>query len=229
MTNPIIVALDVGDEINALDIVEELRGVIDFYKVGLQLYLAEGGKIVKVLQALDKKVFLDLKFFDIPNTVYEAVKQALRLKPDMLTFHCLGGEEMLKAAVKAKNEAGAHTNLLGVTMLTSMEKEELSVKDESSFVLKMAQRAKDAGLDGVVCSPEDASKIRKIFGGNFLIICPGIRKGVSKDDQKRTGSPKETIEAGADYLVVGRPILLSSNKRLTAEEILKSTKRSTNG
>jgi orotidine-5'-phosphate decarboxylase len=218
----LIVALDVEDEVKAFDIVEELKDEIDFFKVGLELFLAEGKKMVNVLQAVDKKVFLDLKLFDIPNTVYGATKQALKLNPQMLTLHCLGGTEMLKSAVKAKKETNSQTKLLGVTLLTSMEASDLGYNDDSEVVLKMAQRAKDANLDGIICSPTDVSMLRQKIGKDILMVCPGIRFNGPADDQKRVGSPRETIKNGADYLVVGRPIVKAQSRLTAAREIIKS-------
>lgn len=218
----LIVALDVNDEIQAFDIVEELKNDALFYKVGLELFLAEGKKLVNVLRALNRKVFLDLKFFDIPNTVYGATKQALKLKPEMLTFHCLGGSDMLKSAVKAKQELKSHTNLLGVTLLTSMDIEDLHMNDSSKFVLTMARQALSSGLDGIVCSAQDVEFLRRELGTDFLIVCPGIRLEESGDDQKRVGTPKQAVEAGADYLVIGRPILQAKDKSLAFNKIISS-------
>ncbi len=216
---PIIVALDVDDKIEALDVVSELDDLIDFYKVGLQLFTKEGTKIVKILKSLNKKVFLDLKYFDIPNTVYKATKQALKFNPDMLTFHCLGGYNMLSIAVQAKKEAGSKTSLLGVTMLTSTEAKDIGMENEETFINSMAEHAFSAGLDGIICSPEDAKRLRKKYKSNFIIVCPGIRIEESNDDQKRIGSPKETLDNGANYLVIGRQILVAKDKQKVVREI----------
>lgn len=216
----IIIALDVEDEVQALDAVEELKDEIGFYKVGLELFLAEGRKMVNILQALGKKVFLDLKLFDIPNTVYCATKQALKLNPEMLTLHCLGGTEMLQKAVAAKQEANAGTKLLGVTLLTSMEAQDLGISDTSGFVAKMAERALVSGLDGIICSPDDVATLRQKFGKDLLMVCPGIRFEGPVEDQKRVGTPRQTIEDGADYLVVGRPVLKASNRLEAARQII---------
>lgn len=216
----LIVALDVEDEIKALDIVEELKDKVDFYKIGLELYLSEGNKIIKIFEAFEKKVFLDLKLFDIPNTVYKATLKALKLKIDMFTIHALGGQEMLQAAVDAKRDMRSKTKILGVTLLTSMEGKDIGIDDSTKFVVEMAKKCLTAGLDGIICSPADVKTLRSKLGKDFIIVCPGIRLETSKDDQKRTGTPKETLEAGADFLVVGRPILEADNKLETVDKIL---------
>jgi len=218
----VIIALDVEDKVKALDVIEQLRNNIGFYKVGLELYLAEGRKIVKIIKSLDKKVFLDLKLFDTPNTVYKATLRALELKPDLFSVHCLGGDEMLQSVVKAKAESGVETKLLGVTLLTSMEADDLAMGDESSFVKEMTERALNAGFDGVVCSPKDVQLLRSKFGDGFLAVCPGIRLEKTADDQKRVGNPKQALNDGANYLVIGRPVLQACDKVKAVENIRKT-------
>jgi orotidine-5'-phosphate decarboxylase len=217
----LILALDVDSFDRAKAIAESLYPTVKVFKVGLQLFTACGDRIVKYIQDLGAEVFLDLKFFDIPNTVAQAVRSAVRMKVKMLTLHILGDEEMLKAAVQAAKEESALLKvkrplLIGVTVLTSKE-------TTSNDVLTLARLGLDCALDGVVCSANEAGFLRENITGDFLIVTPGIRQeGAAKNDQKRTASAKEALKAGSNYLVVGRPILAAENpleaaKRLAGE------------
>jgi orotidine-5'-phosphate decarboxylase len=202
----LILALDVNSLSEAKTVVGKLYPAIKIFKVGIQLFTEAGPKIVDFIIDKGAEVFLDLKFFDIPNTVANAVRQAVRMKVKMLTMHILGDEEMLKLAVRAaEDEAGKfklkRPLLIGVTVLTSKDA-------ESSDVLTLARIGRECGLDGVVCSVREARKIKQVLGKDFLVITPGIRpKGCPKGDQVRVATAQEAKKAGADFIVVGRPIL----------------------
>jgi orotidine-5'-phosphate decarboxylase len=202
----LILALDVDSFAKAKYFVNKLYPKIKIFKVGIQLFAHSGPKIVEYINKKGAQVFLDLKFFDIPNSVANAVRQAVRLKVKMLTLHILGGQDMLKQALKAAKEEASRLKverplLIGVTVLTSKE-------TASGDVLSLAKIGIKRGLDGVVCSVREASLLRKEIKKKFIIITPGIRpKGASSYDQKRTATVEEAIKAGSDFLVIGRPIL----------------------
>jgi orotidine-5'-phosphate decarboxylase len=211
----VIIALDVKNKDEGLTLVRTLESAV-LFKVGLQLYTAEGPVLLKDIQGLGKKVFLDLKLHDIPNTVAEAVRSGLRLGAWMMTIHTSGGREMMAEAAKAAADEAAKTGkpkslLLGVTVLTSLRDAELQevgfagkVMDQ---VVRLAALAKAAGLDGVVCSPLEIEAVRREFGTSLLIVTPGIRPaGADVHDQKRIMTPARAVALGADYLVIGRPI-----------------------
>lgn len=249
LKDKLIVALDVAPE-KAEYLVDLLLPQVKLFKVGASLFPAHGLEVIKMIGAKGAQVFLDLKFLDIPKTVYSAVasgtsssvkvcsvptgldevkaedqvKEFIRYPVFMMTLHTLGGLEMLK---KAKEGATDKANelkrkkpyLVGVTVLTS----EAADKDTSKRVLERAHLVKDAGLDGVVCAVSEAAIIRKEFGKDFIIVTPGIRpKDYPKDDQKRTATPHDAITAGADFIVVGRPIIEAEDPRAAAQEILQS-------
>lgn len=211
-------ALDTPDLDSALDLVRRTRGAVGTYKVGLELYTAVGPQILKALRKEDVDVFLDLKLHDIPNTVMGAVHAAARHEVSLLTVHASGGSAMLKAAQSALAgqtmiPGSSVTRLLAVTVLTHLTGNELAAVGFSSgpdeVVARLARLAKDAGLFGVVCSPEEAALVRKACGPDFAIVCPGIRSkdaGPGRDDQARTASAFEAVKNGADIVVVGRPI-----------------------
>ena len=211
----IIIALDVGTKREALALAEALNEA-RIFKIGLELFTAEGPALLEEAVRLGKKPFLDLKYHDIPNTVAGAVRSATRKCVHMLTLHTSGGIEMMAAAARAALEESARTGkerpvLLGVTILTSLKDEELrrigfahAVADQ---VLRLAVLAKDSGLDGVVCSPHEIESIKRECGGDFLVVTPGIRPAwAAAQDQKRIMTPAAAIGKGADYLVIGRPI-----------------------
>ncbi len=219
----VIVALDFprGDE--ALSLVDDLGEAGTFYKVGLQLYTAEGPSVVKALKDRGKRVFLDLKLHDIPNTVASGVRVASQLGVDFLTLHIVGGAAMLEAA----RDAAGETRLLGVTVLTSLSATDLEVtwgrKDSSVVeeVGRLADLAAQYRIHGVVASPHEASLVRSMVGPEFLIVTPGIRPaGVSHDDQQRVATPSAAMAAGADYLVVGRSITRASDPEAALYSIL---------
>lgn len=232
--NKLIVALDVDTARRALDLFEALRETVDMFKVGSQLFTAAGPEIVRQIIAKGGRVFLDLKFHDIPNTVAAAGIEATRLGVSIFNVHASGGAEMMKRAVEAVAETATREGLakpkvIAVTLLTSLDQKSLELigfdDGSSSLVARLARMADDCGLDGVVASPEEIGIIRQtIENPNFLIVTPGIRSASNpRDDQRRTLSAAEAIRAGADYLVVGRPILNADDPveqaRKFAEEI----------
>jgi orotidine-5'-phosphate decarboxylase len=234
MRNPIIVALDVPMADAALKLVEQLASVSGGFKVGSELFTSAGPDIVKKIRATGALVFLDLKFHDIPNTVAKAVAAAVQLDVQMLTVHTGGGSEMLKAAEQAAQETAWKLGrppplVLGVTVLTSLDSGALrevgSDVNVEFQVRRLAMVATKAGLRGLVCSPLEISALRKTLPASAQLVTPGIRTGEEKaDDQKRTLTPKEAIAAGANWLVIGRPIYAAENPRAAAEKILESLK-----
>jgi orotidine-5'-phosphate decarboxylase len=211
----LILALNTPTAAGALALVDRIGDRADFYKVGLELYTAAGPAVVQALRDREKRVFLDLKLHDIPNTVAGAVEAASELGVDLLTVHASGGRAMLGAAREA---AGGRVRLLGVTVLTSLSAADLSdawgksgveVGDE---VLRLATLLKDVGLDGVVSSVGEVASLRSRLGGDFLLVAPGIRlPGGDRGDQKRVATPAEAVKAGADYLVVGRAVTAAAD------------------
>lgn len=216
MKPKIILALDVDSLEKAKYFVNKLYPKIKIFKVGIQLFTACGAKIIEAINRKGAEVFLDLKFFDIPNTVANAVRQAVRLKVKMLTLHILGDEEMLRQAIAAAKDEARRFKvkrplLIGVTVLTSKEA-------NSSDVLTLAKIGLESGLDGVVCSVREAASLRKKFNKKFVIVTPGIRPaGVNRNDQKRTATVAEAVRAGSDFLVIGRPILEAKDPVKVAE------------
>jgi len=219
----IILALDVDSFDKAKYFVNKLYPKIKIFKVGIQLFTAAGPEIIKFIHKRRAKVFLDLKFFDIPNTVANAVRVAVRLKVAMLTLHILGDEDMLKLAVKAAKDEARRLKLkrpllIGVTVLTSKEA-------NFNEVLTLAKIGLDCGLDGVVCSTHEAALLRKEIKKKFIIVTPGIRPlGVASYDQKRTATVEEAINAGSDFLVIGRPILEAANPLTAAQGMIVERK-----
>jgi len=232
MRNPIIVALDVPAAEQALKLVEQLAPVSGGFKIGSELFTSAGPDIVKKIRALGGMVFLDLKFHDIPNTVAKAVAAAVQLDVQMLTVHASGGTEMLKAAEKSAEETAWKLGrtpplVLGVTVLTSLDAgalREVGLDVNVEYqVRRLANVAAKAGLRGLVCSPLEISALRKFLPASVQLVTPGIRTGEEKaDDQKRTLTPREAIAAGANWLVIGRPIYAAENPRQAAEKILES-------
>jgi orotidine-5'-phosphate decarboxylase len=212
----IIIALDVHTIKEAEKLVDMLSPYIRIFKVGMELFYSCGPKAIDIIKKYDREIFLDLKFHDIPNTVYSASKAASRLGVFMFNVHASGGKDMMKAAVEgAEEESGIsgvdRPRILGVTVLTSMDEQallETGVKTSPrEQVLNLAVLSKESGLDGVVASPQEASLIRKEMGNDFLIVTPGIRPETSdKEDQKRIAAPEEAVKSGADYIVIGRPV-----------------------
>ncbi|WP_178863832.1 orotidine-5'-phosphate decarboxylase [Thiomicrorhabdus cannonii] len=209
----VLVALDFADSQSALNFVATLTPQACRLKVGKELFAVAGPDFVKSLIAKGFDVFLDLKYHDIPNTVAKAVQAAARMGVWMVNVHALGGRKMMQAAQQALQELDLPRKplLIAVTVLTSMEQEDLSEiglpGSPKENVLRLAQLAKDSGLDGVVCSAQEAADLRDLLGADFCLVTPGIRPaGSDVNDQKRIMTPKEAMEAGSHYLVVGRPI-----------------------
>jgi len=227
----LIVALDVPDRESALTLVEHLSGLVGMFKIGSQLFTAEGPALVREIVTSGERVFLDLKFHDIPNTVAGAVESAARLGVSMLNVHTLGGSEMMRAAAHGVGDRGllwiTRPAVLGVTVLTSMDKADLAdvgiPSDLSAEVVRLATLARDSGLDGIVASPHEIRLIREcITAERFIILTPGIRPSWSaKGDQKRIATPADAIRDGADFIVIGRAITDSDNPRAAAERILE--------
>ena len=223
----IIVALDVATKKEALALVEELREQISFFKVGLQLYTAEGPEIVRGVLAASAKVFFDLKLHDIPSTVGRAVESAARLGVQMLTIHLSGGPEMIRAAAAARKN---NLSILGVTVLTSADEEtlrEIGISDKiDNQVLRLAKLGVECGIDGLIASPREVKMLRQEFGGEIKIVTPGVRPNWAEaGDQKRATTPREAVAAGADYLVIGRPIVADPNPRQALTKILGELER----
>tara|TARA_Y100000766_G_scaffold63508_1_gene52798 strand:- start:18 stop:698 length:681 start_codon:yes stop_codon:yes gene_type:complete len=221
----VIIPLDVPSVSDAFALVDRLGDEADFYKVGFELYTRGGLEVVRELVSREKRVFLDIKLHDIPNTVARAVEAASDLGVDLLTLHASGGQRMMAAAAEARS---SHLKLLGVTVLTSMTTDEMasawgreisSVRDE---VFRLANLGKEAGLDGIVSSALEASWIRQKIGPRFLIVTPGIRPaGSDSDDQNRVATPREAVQSGADFLVIGRPITQADDPSAAFAAVLK--------
>ena len=230
MRNPIIAALDVPGLEQAEKLAKELAPAVGAFKIGKELFVAAGPEVVKRIRATGASVFLDLKFHDIPNTVARAVASVCRLDVQMLTVHAIGGRQMMEAAEQAVRSFAGGTGakpplVLGVTVLTSSNESTLAetgcVGGVEEQVLRLASLAVQSGLPGLVCSPREISLLRKVLPRHIQLVTPGIRTGNEPpDDQKRTLTPREAIQAGADWLVVGRPITAAPNPRAAAEAIL---------
>jgi orotidine-5'-phosphate decarboxylase len=230
--NPIIAALDVPTAEQALKLAREIAPVVGAFKIGGELFTAAGPDIVRQVRATGASVFLDLKFHDIPNTVAKAVASATRLDVQMLTIHTSGGAEMMRAteesAQQTARQSGRNAPLvLGVTVLTSSDAGTLAEIGCETNVARQVERlaslAVKAGLRGLVCSPLEIATLRQILPANVQLVTPGIRTGAEEaDDQKRTLTPREALDAGANWLVIGRPIYAAENPRAAAERILAS-------
>jgi orotidine-5'-phosphate decarboxylase len=222
-TTQLILALDVDNYKRAMHWVNLLYPKVKMFKVGLQLYIACGPKIIQSIRKIGAEVFLDLKFNDIPNTMANATREVLNYRVAMITVHTLSGPTALKEVARVCRDS--KTKALGVTILTSIcprflkdLKIQRTLYEEVLYLAKMAKRC---GLDGVVCSVEEAKIIRKYLGRNFIIVSPGIRPpGFSKGDQKRSASSEDAQRAGVDYIVVGRPILQAKDPLRVVEELI---------
>lgn len=231
----IIVALDVETAAEAREISAELRGEVGAFKIGLQLFTAAGASFVRKAVEAGDKIFLDLKFHDIPNTVAKAAVEAARLGVWMFNVHAVGGSEMMRRTVGevgeiCEKETLEHPQIIGVTVLTSADQyalTEVGIESETDAqVLKLARLAAECGLDGVVASPLEIALIRQnVLNKDFLIVTPGIRSGKVEtfDDQKRVTTAKDALDAGANYLVIGRPIVRSENRVSAVRQILEET------
>ena len=212
----VIVPLDVPNLEDAIDLVNRLPQV-SFWKVGLELFVNAGSDILQFLRDKEKRIFLDLKFHDIPNTVAGACRSASKYGVDLLTIHATMGRKALQGAKEAISTAEKPPKLLAITLLTSLNSRDLAFDlkiplELPEYALQMALLAKESGIDGAVCSPQEVSKLRQVCGDNFLLVCPGVRPSwADSGDQQRVMTPAQAIAAGADYLVIGRPITQAEN------------------
>lgn len=227
----LVLALDIDSDREALEIVAELRNDLGMFKVGHQLFTAYGPDIVRKITGIGGRVFLDLKYHDIPHTVAKASAEAVKLGVSIFNVHALGGFDMMKATAESTRETAEKHGMpmpivLAVTVLTSMDEKSLrrelkitrSIQREVSHLARLAQRA---GLQGVVASPQEVKMLRRAIRGKFVILTPGVRPAwANKDDQKRIMTPAEAVAAGADYLVVGRPVLKAEDRKAAVKNIL---------
>lgn len=221
VTERIIVPLDVPNAADAIALIDKLPQVV-FWKVGLELFVSSGSDILIALKERQKRIFLDLKFHDIPNTVAGACRSAGAYGIDLLTVHATAGRSALKAAAAAVQEGASEAGVLppkviAITLLTSLTSRDLAFDlkiplELPEYALHMALLAKDAGLGGAVCSPQEVAQLREACGEDFLLVCPGVRPSWAEAaDQKRSLTPAAAMKAGADYLVIGRPITAASD------------------
>lgn len=233
-SNPILCAVDKTEIEAARQLVNAVRGHVGGIKLGLEFFTANGAAGVQGLANNETPVFLDLKFHDIPNTVAKAIRATAGINTFMMTVHTVGGRDMLRAAMDASMEVADLTGserplIVGVTVLTSMDQDDLSIvgiRDKlTDQVLRLADLAQSSGLDGVVCSPYEIQMIKQHCGSEFKLVVPGIRPvGSASGDQKRIMTPKQAVENSADYLVIGRPITDAPAPAEAAAEILASLK-----
>ena len=234
----LIIALDFNSMNEATKLIDELGEEAIFYKVGLELFLYTKGEIIEYLASKNKKVFLDLKFHDIPNTTAMASLFAAKQNIFMFNVHTSGGKRMMEKTVEEIKKINKNNLIIGVTVLTSLSENDIKNMFSSNLALKdlavnWAKLGKEAGLDGVVCSPKEANIIKKECGENFITVCPGVRpKWADINDQERTMTPKEAIENGCDYIVVGRPITRSNDRvkacKMIIEEIAEGIENNKN-
>lgn len=224
----LVVALDFPTAKEALALADTLQGVVSWMKVGLELFTAEGPDVVKGLQNMGFQVFLDLKFHDIPNTVKGAARSAARLGVDITTLHHSGGERMAYAALEGVGEAGYPTRVFAISILTSTSPAEAgyaSQADVTEAVAAKAAQAKSWGLPGIVCAGHEAEAVKAVCGPDFLCLCPGIRMADSGDDQRRVMTPAMAVAAGADFLVMGRPVARAQDPKAAAVAALENMRR----
>lgn len=225
----IIVPLDVATAVAAIALIDQLPEVT-FWKVGLELFVSTGSEILSILKHKQKRIFLDLKFHDIPNTVAGACRAAARHGVDLLTIHSTSGKEALILAQAAVQEGASQAGvsppkLIAITLLTSISPRQLAFDlkiplELPEYALQMALLAQETGLDGAVCSPQEVEQLRQTCGNDFLLICPGVRPSwAAKGDQMRSLTPTQAIQAGADYLVIGRPITAAADPQLAWKRI----------
>ena len=222
----LIVALDVNSRQEAVERVKAIGESVGFYKIGLELFTAEGPDVVKAVKDLGKRIFLDLKFHDIPRTVERAVKSGAKLGVDLMTIHSVGGKAMIRAAADAAAEFGASgPKILAVTVLTSLDQTDLADvgivgRTPAEQVVAMAKFATENGAHGLVCSPKEVGTLSKMLKEGTLFITPGVRPaGSAVGDQKRVATPAEAVRDGATHLVVGRPILAAPDPVAAAKAI----------
>ncbi len=237
-SNPIVVALDVDTAEQALSLVERLRGIVGMFKVGNQLFTAAGPDLVRRILGMGERVFLDLKYHDIPNTVAMAAVEAARMGVSIFNLHTLGGSKMMRAAADAVNETVERERMprpliLGVTVLTSHTQDSLTEvgieQNLEAEVVRLARLCAASGIDGVVASPQEIVPIRNaVDNPGFVILTPGVRPaGTALNDQSRVMTPAEAIRAGANFLVIGRPITAANDPAQTAQKILEEIEQAT--
>ncbi len=225
VADQIIVPLDVSTEDAAIALLDRLPQVV-FWKVGLELFVATGPRVLKHLKERQKKIFLDLKFHDIPNTVAGACGSASQYGVDLMTVHATAGKKALKAATEAINQSPSAPQLLAITLLTSLNARELAFDlkiplELPEYALQMALLAKDSGINGAVCSPQEVGQLRQVCGKDFVLVCPGVRPSWAQaGDQQRVMTPKQALKAGADYLVIGRPITMADDPVMAWNRII---------
>jgi orotidine-5'-phosphate decarboxylase len=239
--NPILIALDVDTPEQAHAMADTLRGSVGGYKINTHLFTGAGPDVVRAFVERGDRVFLDLKFHDIPNTVAGAVGASAALGVWMVNVHACGGPAMLRAARRGADEGSQRRGaapplVIAVTVLTSIDAGTLTslgvAESPAAHVTRLARMAQDAGLDGVVASPQEVRDIRRACGADFVIVTPGIRGGsalIGPDDQQRTATPAGAIEAGSSYLVVGRPITAAANPRAAADAIAEEVAKASAG
>jgi len=223
--NPIIVAIDTTDAEQALALAASLKGSVGAIKLGLEFFTANGAAGVRELEKAGLPIFLDLKFHDIPNTVAGAIRGLGKLNIFLTTIHTSGGAAMMQAAKEAALQLPSKPMVVGVTILTCLDNKDMGEigyrQEAAAQALQLAKLAKSSGLDGIVCSPHEVAAIRKECGKDFVLVVPGIRPaGSDKGDQKRVMTPKEAMDAGASYLVIGRPITEAPDPKAAAGRIL---------
>ena len=227
----LIVALDLPTTEQAMKAVDTLGDAVGYYKIGMESFYGMGHTVLAQISSRQKRIFLDLKLHDIPNTVARSIKALCQFSPAMTTLHAAGGTTMLKAAIEAADEWSVQASrprpkLVGITVLTSLGEQDWAAmghqKNIRESVLRLSMMCREAGMDGVVASPQEASSIRALCGNDFLIVTPGIRPlNQEHGDQTRTATPAEALKSGADYLVVGRPILSAADPKAAVRSILQ--------
>ena len=228
--NPIMLAIDTSSLDEAKSLAVKLKDHIGGIKLGMEFFNSFGPSGIKGIKDLDIPIFLDLKLHDIPATVYKTITTLLKLEPAIINVHASGGKEMMMAAAKALKDSGnKNTKIIAVTILTSLDDNDLYEigfsGTSNELVLRLAKLAQESGLDGIVCSAKEISIIRENIGSDFMLVVPGIRtKEDNADDQKRIMTPKEAILLGADLLVIGRPITKAKDEILASKEILDQLK-----
>ncbi len=228
MKSELIVALDVPSANQVERVIDQLPDEVRWYKVGLELFTAAGPTVIDLLRGRNKRVFLDLKLHDIPNTVASAVRAAAGHGVDLLTVHAAGGRAMLEAAADAaRNTAGTAPRLIAVTTLTSLSQDDLQAIGIGRQIELQAEAlgrlALDAGIDGLVCSVQEVERLRTAFGPDPVLVTPGIRlAGEHKGDQKRVATPEEAVRRGSNYLVMGRSLLNAADPHTTAQRVLRA-------
>jgi len=222
----LIVALDVSSTAEVEEAVDRLGDAVSFYKIGLELFSAEGPDVVRAVKARGKKVFLDLKLHDIPRTVERAVLSGAELGVDLMTIHASGGKAMIRAAADAAAQCGERApKILAVTVLTSLDQSDLDdlgvAREPAAHVEALGRLACENGADGIVCSPMEVARMRSVLGADALLCTPGVRpKGADVGDQKRVATPEQAVRDGSTHLVVGRPIMQAADPQAAARAIV---------